>query len=165
VGENGRVTDVLTIGAYGWSEGAFFDALSPARPGVFCDIRRRRGVRGPEYAFVNSTRLQRRLAELGIAYAHRLDLAPPQEIRAVQARADARDRVAYRERSRLGEEFIAAYTAACLDGFDAPAFIDELGGGGPICLFCVEREPLACHRSLVANRLAEAGATVHHLRP
>ena len=29
----------------------------------------------------------------------------------------------------------------------------------PICLFCVEREPLACHRSLVAvNRLAEAGA-------
>ena len=157
--------DVLTIGAYGWSEGAFFDALIAARPGVFCDIRRRRGVRGPEYAFVNSTRLQLRLAELGIAYVHRLDLAPPQEIRAVQARADARDHVAYRERSRLGEEFIAAYTAACLDGFDAAAFIDELGGDGPICLFCVEREPLACHRSLVADRLAAAGATVRHLRP
>jgi uncharacterized protein (DUF488 family) len=159
------VPDVLTIGAYGWSEAAFFAALIAARPGVVCDIRRRRGVRGAEYAFVNSTRLQRRLAELGISYAHRLDLAPPQQIRAVQARADARDGVAYRERSRLGEEFITAYTAACLDGFDAAAFIDELGGEGPICLFCVEREPLACHRSLVADRLAAAGASVRHLLP
>ena len=157
--------DVLTIGAYGWSEGAFFGALIAARPGVVCDIRRRRGVRGREYAFVNSTRLQLRLVELGIAYAHRLELAPPQEIRAVQARADARDRVAYRERSRLGDQFTAAYSAACLDDFDAAAFIDELGGDGPICLFCVEREPLACHRSLVADRLAAAGASVRHLRP
>ena len=83
----------------------------------------------------------------------------------MQARADARDHVAYRERSRLSEQFIAAYTAACLDGFDAAAFAEELGGDGPICLFCVEREPLACHRSLVADRLAAAGATVRHLRP
>ena len=29
-----------------------------------------------EYAFANSQRLQGRLAELGIAYVHRLDLAP-----------------------------------------------------------------------------------------
>lgn len=159
------VPQVLTIGAYGWSEEAFFAVLATERPGVFCDIRRRRGVRGPEHAFVNSSRLQERLGELGIPYVHRLDLAPPQEIRAVQARADARDRVAYRDRSQLSDEFIAAYTAACLDGFDAAAFLEELGGDGPICLFCVEGEPLACHRSLVADRLAASGATVRHFRP
>ncbi len=39
--------DVLTIGAFGWSEAGFFDALVKARVGLFCDIRRRRGVRGP----------------------------------------------------------------------------------------------------------------------
>jgi hypothetical protein len=33
-------------------------------------------------------------------------------------------------------------------------------------LFCVERDPEACHRSLIAERLTEEHhATVDHLRP
>jgi len=159
------VADVLTIGAFGWSESAFFGALVDTRVGLFCDIRRRRGVRGAEYAFVNSARLQARLHELSIPYIHRLDLAPSEAIRRVQAEADAREGIAKRARSRLGDAFVGAYTAEHLEGFDARGFLDETGSNRPVCLFCVEREPAACHRSLVARALEAAGATVEHLVP
>ena len=70
-----------------------------------------------------------------------------------------------RERTQLSPAFAAAYTAECLSDFDAAGFLAELGTGGPICLFCVERDAAACHRSLVAARLATAGAPVRHLLP
>lgn len=159
------MADVLTIGAFGWSEAGFFDALVAARVGLFCDIRRRRGVRGAEYAFVNSARLQGRLGELGIPYIHRLDLAPSEAVRRVQAEADAREGVAKRARSRLGDTFVAAYTTEHLASFDAEAFLRETAGARPVCLFCVEREPAACHRSLLGAALEGVGATVEHLIP
>ncbi len=61
---------IVTIGVYGRSEADFFDTLQQAHVDLFCDIRARRGVRGSEYTFANSQRLQARLAELGIAYRH-----------------------------------------------------------------------------------------------
>ena len=67
---------IVTIGVFGFSEEAFFHALQTAQVDTFCDIRQRRGVRGATYAFCNSKRLQTRLAELGIRYLHRKDLAP-----------------------------------------------------------------------------------------
>ena len=60
------MAEVLTIGAYGWDAETFFAALVRERVAVFCDLRRRRGVRGPEYAFANSERLQERLGDLGL---------------------------------------------------------------------------------------------------
>jgi uncharacterized protein (DUF488 family) len=159
------MADVLTIGAFGWSESGFFDALVGARVGLFCDVRRRRGVRGAEYAFVNSARLQRRLEQLGIPYVHRLDLAPSEEVRQVQAEADAREGIAKRSRSLLGQAFVAAYTAEHLAGFDARAFLAETVSTRPVCLFCVERDPAACHRSLLASALDDAGAVVEHILP
>ena len=59
---------VVTIGVYGFDEEHFFQALTDARVDTFCDIRQRRNVRGAQYAFANSKRLQRRLGELGIRY-------------------------------------------------------------------------------------------------
>jgi uncharacterized protein (DUF488 family) len=159
------MAEVLTIGAHGWEGDAFFDALARERAGVFCDLRRRRGVRGAEYAFANSARLQGRLGELGIAYTHRLDLAPSTAIRQAQYAVDESMGVGKRDRTRLGPAFTAAYAEQCLAAFDAAAFLGELGGAGPLCLFCVEREPAACHRSLVAAELERAGATVRHLLP
>ena len=159
------MADVLTIGAFGWSDAGFFAALQKAHVGLFCDIRRRRGVRGAEYAFVNSARLQARLAELGIPYIHRLDLAPSEHVRRVQADADAREGIAKRSRSRLGDAFVAAYATEHLASFDARAFLAETAGTRPVCLFCVEREPAACHRSLLASVLEDAGAVVEHLVP
>ncbi len=81
----------------------------------------------------------------------------------MQAEADLREGVAKRARSRLGDAFVAAYTAEHLASFDARAFLDETAAARPVCLFCVEREPAACHRSLLAAALERAGATVQHL--
>jgi uncharacterized protein (DUF488 family) len=159
------VSSVLTIGAYGWSEATFFPALQSAGVHTFCDIRRRRGVRGHEYAFANAGRLQARLTELGIAYVHRLDLAPSDSLRQAQARADAEQHTARRSRAELTPEFAAVFENEVLTGFDPATFLADLAAGGPVVLFCVERDPQACHRGLVAARLAAAGATLTHLTP
>ena len=113
------MADVLTIGAYGWSEPAFFAALETAGVEVFCDVRRRRGVRGSEYAFVNSKRLQQRLAELGIAYVHRIDLAPSDEARQAQYAVDEATGVRKRARTELSDAFARAYEQETLREFDA----------------------------------------------
>lgn len=158
---------IVTIGVYGYTEETFFEALRNARVQVFYDIRWRRGVRGAEYAFVNHKRLQARLESLGIEYLHRRDLAPTPEIRQRQKDADKAVKVAKRKRGSLSPDFISAYQDEILSGFDACAFLDEIPEGtNVVALFCVEREPAACHRSLIADRLGRvAEVTVEHLRP
>ena len=79
---------LFTIGAYGWSAERFSEALTSRGIDTFCDIRARRGVRGSEFAFVNSTRLQEQLSKRGIRYVHRLDVAPSNELRSIQGKAD-----------------------------------------------------------------------------
>jgi uncharacterized protein (DUF488 family) len=158
---------IVTIGVYGFDEAGFFRALSEARVDTLCDIRRRRGVRGSEYAFANSQRLQQRLAELGIRYVHRLDLAPSNALRGRQATADKAARTARRQRTALSPEFIAGYRGECLAGFDSARFIAELGPATRVvALLCVERDPAACHRSLLAEHLAQDLAVkVMHITP
>jgi uncharacterized protein (DUF488 family) len=155
----------FTIGVFGSTESAFFDALESAGIDTFCDIRRRRGVRGSEYSFVNSTRLQAELGRRGFRYLHILDLAPPIEIREMQHAADEAAGIAKRKRTELSQTFISAYREACLTGFDAADFVRNLGPDArKVVLFCAEREPAACHRSLVAERLEEElGIRVTHL--
>ena len=159
------MADVFTIGAYGWTEQAFFDALQRLGIATFCDVRQRRGVRGANYAFLNSNRLQQRLADLGIGYVHRLDLAPTTEMRQAQYAADDVAGVGKRSRTTLGDVFVAAYRRERLDGFDPAGFLDQVGTDGPLVLFCVERDASACHRGLIADELVAAGATVTHLTP
>jgi uncharacterized protein (DUF488 family) len=44
--------------------------------------------------------------------------------------------------------------------------VSALPSSGTAALFCVERDPEACHRSLIARRLAERHrVTTEHLRP
>lgn len=159
--------EIVTIGVYGWEEGAYFAALQAAGIDTFVDVRARRGLRGSEYAFANSQRLQARLAELGIRYVHHPELAPTAEARASQHRADDAAHVARRQRTALSEEFVRAYLAGPLAGFDSQAFVDGLGGGARrVVLMCVEREPSACHRGLLADRLKQdLRLEVNHLTP
>ena len=161
------MSDLVTIGVYGWDEAGFFRALVDAGVDAFCDLRARRGVRGSEYAFANSQRLQARLAELGIQYVHYPELAPSQAIRKGQYDTDRATHTAKRQRTALSPEFIAAYTQQRLANFDSPAFLAALGPQAHIvALFCVEREPAACHRSILAERLAvDLGLTLAHLTP
>ncbi len=157
---------VYTIGVIGYDADGFFRALQEAGVDTLIDIRRRRAVRGREYAFANSLRLQARLAELGIGYLHRLDLAPTSSLRATQKTADQTAHVATRQRAALSPAFAAAYEREVLDSFDPQALADALPAGATIALLCVEREPAACHRSLVAARLGQAlGVEVSHLKP
>jgi uncharacterized protein (DUF488 family) len=161
------MVEFVTIGVYGYDADRFFKALVGAHVDTLCDIRRRRGVRGTEYAFANSTRLQEQLAAVGIRYLHRIDLAPSDALRGQQAQADQQAHVARRQRMELSPQFVAGYEATVLAGFDAEAFVRDLGPQAQVvALLCVEREPQACHRSLLANYLhAALGATVRHLTP
>ena len=158
---------VATIGAYGFDEASFFDALQSAEIDVFCDVRRRRGIRGSAYSFANSEKLQRKLAEIGIQYIHRIDLAPSQAIRSMQKQSDKEQGTTKRTRDSLSEDFITAYKQECLSNFDTHAFLNQLGDKAhKIVLFCVEREPMACHRSILADRLAnDLSISVEHIKP
>jgi uncharacterized protein (DUF488 family) len=148
---------VITVGVYGFSEESFFEALQAAGVDTFCDVRQRRGVRGAAYAFANSARLQKRLADLGIRYLHRKDLAPTPAVRRRQQEADQSDKVAKRQRTGLSPAFVEAYRQEILDAFEPQSLLDDLPPGTAVlALFCVEREPTACHRSLLAEKLAEA---------
>lgn len=159
--------DILTIGVYGYSEDAFFKALEAAGIDTFVDVRRRRGVRGAQYAFANSVRLQTTLAEMGIRYVHALDLSPTNAIRRVQDTADKQSGTAKRQRTGLNTAFVAAYTGDVLDSADLDAFLERLpDDAARVALFCVERQPEACHRSLLAARLADDyDLPVTHLQP
>ncbi len=158
---------IVTLGVYGFDETRFFAALRAAGVDTFCDIRARRGVRGREYAFVNSKRLQARLAELDIRYFHLKELAPSQALRELQAAADKDERTAKRQRTELSELFITDYGKECLQTFDSRKLVEQVGHDARVvALFCVERAPAACHRSLVAERLKQdLGLEVVHLLP
>jgi len=158
---------VFTIGVYGFDEASFFQALQAARIDTLCDIRARRAVRGPEYTFANSERLQRRLAELNIHYIHLKQLAPSEEIRQMQAEDDKRAKIARRKRTRLGAAFQEAYKHDVLQGLDAADVLKQMGERARrIALLCVEREPEACHRFLLARWLGEElGVPIEHITP
>lgn len=162
-----KMNKIVTIGAIGFTAEAFFQALQEAQVDTFVDVRRRRAVRGHDYAFANSRRLQDRLAELGIHYLHRPDLAPPAAAREQQAGADKAAGIARRKRTELSPEFIAAYERDVLAGFDPQSLLDSLPADARVvALMCVERHPAACHRSLLAERLRQAiGAEVIHITP
>ena len=157
---------VVTIGVYGWTAETFLAALRGAGIEQVLDVRQRRGVRGSKYAWANSLRLQTSLAEAGIAYDHRPELAPTTELRQLQYAEDDRQGVGKRSRAVLAPEYRRRYIAEILDQADLVAVVAALPREGAGALFCVEGDPEACHRSLVAERLAaEHGAAVTHLRP
>jgi uncharacterized protein (DUF488 family) len=158
--------DIVTIGVYGFEPAAFLQALLDAHVTIFCDLRARRGMRGARYAFANSARLQQTLQEIGICYIHCKDLAPSAALRSVQTEEDKQAHIAKRERSILSQRFTQGYEQEYLSQFNPELFLAQIKGEtGVICLFCVEREPDACHRSLIANCLQnELGLRVMHIR-
>ncbi|WP_329220684.1 DUF488 domain-containing protein [Streptomyces sp. NBC_01485] len=157
---------LATIGVYGFDGDSFLERLRQADVRLLFDVRQRRGVRGPDYAWANSLRLQAALAEAGIGYRHHRELAPTTELRHLQYAEDDRQGVGKRSRRELAAEYTRRYTAEILGPADLDPIVAELPSGGSATLFCVERDPEACHRSLVAQRLAEQHhLTIEHLRP
>jgi uncharacterized protein (DUF488 family) len=160
------VLRVVTIGVFGFTAETFLEKLTGGGVGLLLDLRQRRGVRGAEYSWANSARLQSALADAGIGYRHLKELAPTTELRHLQYREDDRNGVGKRNRHHLAPEYAARYTQEILDPFDLDTFVAELPSDSAIALFCVERDPEACHRSLVANRLhIEHDVPIKNLRP
>ena len=158
--------NVATIGVYGFTVQRFLERLREADVGQLLDVRQRRGVRGSDYAWANSARLQAALAEADIEYRHHRELAPTTELRQLQYREDERRGVGKRSRTQLAREYRQRYVAEILDRADLDAVVAELPSERRAVLMCVERDPEACHRSLIAERLAaDYEIDVTHLRP
>jgi uncharacterized protein (DUF488 family) len=160
------MTAVATIGVYGFDQASFLTALARARVTVLLDVRQRRGVRGGEYAWANSARLQAALADAGIEYRHHKELAPTTELRRLQYAEDDRLGVGKRSRVELAPEYRERYTHEILDQVDLEPIVASMPADATTARLCVERDPEACHRSLIAERLAaQHGASVRHLKP
>ena len=130
------------------------------------DVRQRRGVRGPEYAWANSLRLQAALEQAKIAYRHVPELAPTTELRHLQYREDDRLKVGKRSRVELAKEYRQRYLHEVLDRIDLGAVFASLPDEATSALLCVERDARACHRSLIAARLEEQfGVPILNLAP
>jgi uncharacterized protein (DUF488 family) len=151
---------------YGFTLEAFLATLRSADVHLLLDVRQRRGVRGPEYAWANANRLQAALAEAGVEYTHHPELAPTTELRRLQYAEDERQGVGKRSRRELAPAYRDRYIAEILDKADLSALASSLPADRAGALFCVERDPEACHRSLIADRLAaHHGVEVSHLVP
>jgi uncharacterized protein (DUF488 family) len=158
--------EFFTIGVYNSTESIFFNKLTENRIDTFCDIRQRRGVRGAKYSFVNSKRLQEKLADIEIKYSHWKEIAPTKEIRELQKEADAQKGELKRDRQELGQVFKIEYNNRILKSFDFDCFLQKLDdvGATRIVLFCVEEKPNACHRYLVAEKLQnDFGYKITHI--
>ena len=157
---------IATIGVYEYDGPSFIRELDAAGVTLLLDIRQRRGVRGSQYAWANANRLQARLAEARIAYEHHPELAPDTEMRHLQYREDARHGVGKRSREKLSPEYIRVYTEEILDLVPLEPLMRRLPVHGIAALMCVEASAAACHRSLVAARLADRfGVEVVNLEP
>jgi hypothetical protein len=115
--------------------------------------------------WANARRLEAALGEAGLGYRHVPELAPTSELRRLQYREDDRAGVGKRSRRELALEYRERYLKEILDRVDLAALAADLPLG-TAALFCVERDPDACHRSLIAERLTdELGLEIRHLRP
>jgi uncharacterized protein (DUF488 family) len=157
--------DLATIGVYGADLESFLSTLREAGVNLVLDLRQRRGVRGAEYAWANARRLEAELAGAGIVYQHLPELAPTTSMREAQYEADAARGEGKRSRTVLAPAYVERYTEEILDRADLDPIVRFIGRS-TAALLCVERDAAACHRSLVAARLAgEYDFRVVNLRP
>ncbi|MGH8997574.1 MAG: DUF488 family protein, N3 subclade [Acidimicrobiales bacterium] len=154
----------MTIGVCGFNAESFLRRLREADVRVLLDVRQRRGVRGSEYSWANSRRLQAHLADARIDYEHHPGLAPTTELRQLQYTEDDRLGVGKRSRRELATEYTRRYIIEILDHADLVPIVSALPRSGAAALFCVEQDAEACHRSLIAQRMTEQHhITIKHL--
>jgi uncharacterized protein (DUF488 family) len=147
------VGPVCTIGYEGATVASVLDALREARVELLVDIRAVASSRRPGFA---KTALAANVATIGVEYLHLRGLGTPADGRAA-ARAGKHAEMRGIFLSHLATE-------------QAQVELDTLAalvrGGRRVCLLCFEADAVHCHRSLVANALAEKlGIEVVHLAP
>lgn len=145
------MTPLCTIGYEGYSAKEWLESLAANRVEIVVDVREMPLSRKPGFS---KTHLAEMLRSKGIDYVHLRSLGNPK---------------AYRERLRDGWDFgeFADEYRRILDA--QPEALDALltlAIHKRTCLVCFEEDPAACHRSIVAEYVAESQPElrVSHLR-
>lgn len=142
-----------TIGYESTTVAAFLQALRDAGIELLVDVRAVASSRRPGFA---KTRLGANLRDAGIDYLHLRALGTPPEGRAA-ARAGEHGLMRRIFLDHLG-------TGPAQDELEVLA--DLVRSGRRVCILCFEADPAHCHRSLVADALAERlPLSVRHLTP
>jgi uncharacterized protein (DUF488 family) len=139
---------VATIGYEDATPASLVAALRAAGVATVVDVRALANSRKPGFA---KRALSAALAEAGIGYEHLPALGTP---------------AAGREAVRSGKpEVMRRIFGAHLAGVEpqaALAGLRERARREPVCLLCLEADPVRCHRTLVAEAL---GLPIRHLTP
>ena len=138
---------IFTIGYENTTVGEFLTALQGAGVKRVIDIRAVPNSRRPGFS---KTPLRNALAEVGIDYVHLRALGTPAEGRAA-ARAG---RQADLERIYAGQLELPEAIAQS-------AQMADLAAEKPSALLCYERDPEACHRSLLLSAVTSDPEVVH----
>lgn len=131
---------IFTIGYEGATVAEFLSALQKAGVERVIDIRAVPNSRRPGFS---KTPLRNALAEVGIDYVHLRALGTPADGRAA-ARAGRRDDLKQIYAGQLELPEAIAETGKMLD----------LSQEKPSALLCYERDPEACHRTLLLEAVA-----------
>nr|WP_148227534.1 DUF488 domain-containing protein [Fulvimarina pelagi] len=130
-----------TIGYEGAYIDEFVDTLKEAGVTLLADVRAVAVSRKPGFS---KNRLRERLAAEGIDYVHHVELGDPKPGREA-ARAGKFDLF----RSIYGQHLSEARAQEALHRLERSV------DGAAVCLLCFERDPLTCHRAIVANTLQD----------
>ena len=131
---------IFTIGYEGTTVGEFLSALQSAGVERVIDVRAVPNSRRPGFS---KTPLRNALAEAGIDYVHLRALGTPADGRAA-ARAGRKDELKRIYAGQLELPEAIAETGKMLD----------LSREKPSALLCYERDPAACHRTLLLETVA-----------
>jgi uncharacterized protein (DUF488 family) len=136
---------ITTIGYEGRTVDELIGDLADAHVKVLVDVRLTPLSRKPG---LSKKGLAARLRDAGIDYVHLPDLGNPRDNRAGFRRGDATAVARYRAVIRTPE------------GQAALEQLIRLATHRRVALMCFEHDPAECHRSMVADALAAAGAIV-----
>ena len=138
---------LFTIGYEGATVGEFLAALQSAGVERVIDVRAIPNSRRPGFS---KTPLRNALADAGVDYVHLRALGTPADGRAA-ARAGRHDDL---ERIYAGQ---LELPEAIAEGAQVVGLAEEK----PAALLCYERDPAACHRSLLLSALTPDAEVVH----
>lgn len=138
---------LFTIGYEGATVGEFLAALQSAGVERVIDVRAIPNSRRPGFS---KTPLRNALADAGVDYVHLRALGTPADGRAA-ARAGRHDDL---KRIYAGQ---LELPEAIAEGAQMVGLAEEK----PTALLCYERDPAACHRSLLLSALTPDAEVVH----
>lgn len=144
-----RMTRLFTIGYEGATLAEFIETLAEAGVKTLVDVRAVPASRKPGFS---KKGLSAALAERGIAYRHLQRLGTP---------VDGRTAARAGDHAKMRRIYLDHLDAA--DAQAEMAMLIDQARESPSALLCFEREPSACHRSVLVDALEAPDLTTQHL--